>query len=255
MCLVFAALGCHPQWPFVALANRDEFFNRPSAPLMRWPSTPEIIAGRDAQAGGTWLGCTGSRFAVVTNVRRHPQPEGHLSRGYLVRDALLAPDFNAWLDSLLNTADHYSGFNLLILDASGLHYVTNRPNVIHRRLENGLYGLSNADLDAPWFKVEQGKSEIQGLLKAGITDEETWWQVMLDETRAPADQLPDTGLPKEFEAALSSRFITLPDYGTRCTTLARQDAQGAFHLTEWSYSPGTGLPASRASRRALSARP
>ncbi|WP_369601467.1 NRDE family protein [Hahella sp. SMD15-11] len=255
MCLAFFAIGQSTHYPFIALANRDEFYARPTRPLHRWATRPVIRAGRDEQAGGTWLGCTADRFALVTNVRRHPQPEGTRSRGELVVDALLTPDLGTWFAWLESQKNAWTGFNLIVWDKERLHYLSNRTPAFHQLRKAGIYGLSNAELDSPWFKVESGKQALSALLaREDDPAPEAFQQIMLDTRKAPAHALPETGLPRDMENALSSRFIRLPHYGTRSTTLVRMDVQGVFHMDEWTYAPSGDLPASRASRRALSSR-
>jgi uncharacterized protein with NRDE domain len=59
--------------PFLLLSNRDEYLDRPTAPLDYWPDQP-ILAGRDLRSGGAWLGFgPGRRWAVLTNIPG-PQP-------------------------------------------------------------------------------------------------------------------------------------------------------------------------------------
>ena len=90
MCLALFALHTHPRFPLIVAANRDEFYERPTAPAGFWSESPRILAGRDLKEGGTWLGVTRSgRFAAVTNYRdprefgENPRSRGLLVRGYL----------------------------------------------------------------------------------------------------------------------------------------------------------------------------
>ena len=93
MCLIFLAWRRHPDYRLVVAANRDEFYARPTAPAGYWPEAPDVLAGRDLEGGGTWLGVTRTgRFAALTNYRRGD--DGHIpdapTRGRLVSDFLLS---------------------------------------------------------------------------------------------------------------------------------------------------------------------
>src|SRR5690606_2782678 len=84
MCLILFAWRPGHTVPLVVAANRDEFYARPALPLAEWADAPGLLAGRDLEAGGTWLGLTrGGRFAALTNIRAPGKPLGRLSRGEL----------------------------------------------------------------------------------------------------------------------------------------------------------------------------
>lgn len=236
MCLI--AFSWEPeQRGLHLLANRDEFYARPTTPAHWWPDYPHIWAGRDLQAGGTWLGLTRKgRFAALTNVREGSPGAGLRSRGELVADFLadeLAPA--VYLRHVLVNGDDYAGFNLLVGDlARGeLHYGGNRSGADARRLEAGLYGLSNAMLDTPWPKVERLK---QGLAELGPVHAGTAFGLLDDDTRAALEQLPSTGVGPEWESLLSSIFIQSPDYGTRAQTVLCVE-QGTVAITEQGRGP------------------
>ena len=236
MCLI--AFSWQPeQLRLHLLANRDEFYARPTAPADWWPDAPDIWAGRDLQAGGTWLGMSrAGRFAALTNVREGTPGSGLRSRGELVADFLAGEQAPAsYLGRVLENGDHYAGFNLLVGDlARGeLHYGGNRPGADARRLTAGLYGLSNAMLDTPWPKVERLK---QGLATLGPVHEGTAFGLLDDDTRAALEQLPNTGVGPEWESLLSSIFIQSPDYGTRAQTVLCVE-QGRVAITEQGRGP------------------
>ena len=170
MCLILIAYRCHPRYPLLVAANRDEFHDRPTAPLAFWHDLPQILAGRDLKADGTWLGVTQSgRFAAITNYR---EPARIMldapSRGCLVSDYLGSVEsVRIYLDRLAWTVEIYNGFNLLLGDFGNLHYYSNRGGVA-RALTPGVYGLSNHLLDTPWPKVERGRQALRGLLDRQI---------------------------------------------------------------------------------------
>ncbi|GGB47033.1 hypothetical protein GCM10011502_20460 [Oceanisphaera marina] len=231
MCLI--AFSWEPeQRRLHLLANRDEFYARPTAAADWWSDAAYIWAGRDLQAGGTWLGLSrAGRFAALTNVREGSPGAGLRSRGELVADFLAGEQAPAaYLRYVLANGDDYAGFNLLVGDlARGeLHYGGNRPGADARQLTAGLYGLSNAMLDTPWPKVERLK---QGLATLGPVHEGSAFGLLDDDTRAALEQLPNTGVGPEWESLLSSIFIQSPDYGTRAQTVLCVE-QGRVAITE-----------------------
>lgn len=243
MCLITMAWQAHPDYPLVLAANRDEFFSRPTSPADHWENIPGLIAGRDEQAGGTWLGirsldASSGRWAALTNVRRLPAPVRHgPSRGQLVLAALqgTAPLADI-METLAADADQYDGFNLLAGDKDGLYYLSNYHTGV-QRLSPGVYALSNGTLDEPWPKVITAREDLDAfLVRPGSVSELA--HLLLDTTLAPSSELPDTGLPTERERALSSQFIELPDYGTRACTGLVVDATGTARFHEQTFGPG-----------------
>ena len=229
MCVIFLSYNQHPKYPLILLANRDEFYDRPTANAHHWSDYPEILAGRDEVKNGTWLGVTNTgRFSAVTNYRDPNQIKGINSRGDLVADFLktsVAP--GEYLRQVRANADKYSGFNLIVGELNEgrdeLHYFSNIQGRI-RRLESGLYGLSNHLLDTPWKKVEKGKAELAALIKNSELRTEALFEILGDKSLADDSDLPDTGIGFEREKLLSSIFIETPIYGTRCSTILTFDA-------------------------------
>ncbi len=231
MCLAAFAINASSRWPLVLASNRDEFFDRPALPLASWQTANShtVISGRDAQAGGTWLGMTPSgRVALLTNVREGLPLAAPRSRGELVVRWLECdetPDeFVAKIDGLL-----YGGFNLLLGNtASGQwHFWSNRQpggaQLALQKLENGVYGLSNSGLQTPWPKVLKLKSALASalVLPSQPMLERELWVALADQERAAADDLPQTGVPVALELALSSARVASAErnYGTRCASL------------------------------------
>ena len=226
MCLILVAWRVHPDFPLVAAANRDEFHRRPSAAAGPWPEHPGLWGGRDLEAGGTWLALReGGRFAAVTNVREPRVAPGPVSRGTLPVAFLLgdlAPGaFAAQVDGA-----RYSGFNLLLGDREELWWCSNRAPA-PRRLEPGVYGLSNHLLDTPWPKVVKAKDRFQAAL-ARLPDFGPCFDLLADPAVAPDAELPDTGVPLDWERRLSAVFIQGIDYGTRASTVVARDGRGLF---------------------------
>ncbi|MEW9622631.1 NRDE family protein [Rhodanobacter geophilus] len=223
MCLIAFAWQAHPRWRLVLAGNRDEFHARPSAGLARWSGLP-IIAGRDLEAGGTWLGVTDAgRCCVVTNVRDPRDPQHGASRGLLATDYLVgADDATAHAQALLATAAGYRPFNLLTFDAQSAFYLGNRPEPRAQAVTPGVHGLSNADFNTPWPKTRALLAQLETWLAAGHDEDfAPLFAALADERQAPDAELPDTGVGLERERQLSSAFIRGGHYGTRaCTVVA-----------------------------------
>lgn len=239
MCLiVFAWRPEHPLALRLA-ANRDEFYARPSATLGEWKEAPGLFAGRDLEAGGTWLGITASgRFAALTNIRDPRQPNRTRSRGELSADFLrsdMSPQ--AYLQQVMRSAEQYAGFNLLLGDTTQLWHFNSHEGEA-RRLESGVYGLSNASLDTPWPKLVQARRALQTSTEA---DDETLMAIMADNQQAADHLLPDTGVGLATERLLSSIFITSAAYGTRASTALALQQDGSWRIRERSFGPHGAL--------------
>lgn len=237
MCLILLSYDEHADYALVVAANRDEFYGRPTAPAAFWDDAPHVLAGRDLEAGGTWMGMTRSgRWAAVTNYRdRGAHKEAAPSRGRLVADYLqqgTAPA--AYLNQLVPEADRYNGFNLLVGTPGDLGYYSNRDGAV-RMLTPGLYGLSNHLLDTGWPKVERGRKQLRRLLEAGDVTADRLLDLLHD-TTAPADEkLPDTGIGVAGERLLSPMFIESERYGTRSSTVLIVDRAGHVTFAERTY--------------------
>lgn len=228
MCVIYFSFDQHPDRPLILLANRDEFYARPTVPAAYWEDFPDVYGGRDLQGGGTWLGVTKSgRFAAVTNYRDPSAPQGTRSRGDLVAHFLQSgQSATEYLADVKRQGSEYSGFNLLvgeIGDRRELFYYSNRGDSI-LELPAGLYGLSNHLLDTPWPKVVNGKSRFANLIRSNNVSDQNYFEILSDESLAADEELPSTGIPYEAEKAISAIFIKTPDYGTRCSTVLRFDA-------------------------------
>ncbi len=234
MCLIVFAWKLMPECPLVLAANRDEFFNRPSQPAHWWDDHPFVYAGRDLEAGGTWLGVNRSgRFAALTNIRKGSDKRlDARSRGELVAK-FLQSDVSAE-DYLVNVKDHaaeYNGFNLLLGDHQRSFWFSNEGETSTQQLEPGIYGLSNGSLDTPWPKVLRSKAQFSSLLCQGAPDD-AYFEMLADTTRAADGRLPDTGVSLDWERLLSPICIESPDYGTRASTLLRVGSGGQAQLIE-----------------------
>jgi uncharacterized protein with NRDE domain len=201
MCLIVLAWRADRAHPLVVAANRDEFHARPAAPAAFWRDHPAILAGRDLEAGGTWMGVSRSgRFAAVTNYRGGRDANAAESRGALVSSFLLQRSSSEEFVSKVRLSN-YSGFNLLACDGEELWWLSNRDGG-SRRLEPGIYGLGNLLLDTP--EVTQPKADFAGSIAA-----------------APA-------IESLFGVLETSRIVA-PEYGTRCSTVLITNGEGACY--------------------------
>lgn len=239
MCLiVFAWRPSHPQ-PLILAANRDEFYARPTLPLAQWEDAPQIYAGRDLEAGGTWLGINADgRFAALTNIREPGKPPGRRSRGELVAGFLTCDvSMDEYLREMAARSAEYGGFNLLVGDLHQLHFLNaNDPTPL--RLEAGVHGVSNAGLDTPWPKLVKAKAALSEQLHT--PDPEALFGFLADHAPAPEAELPNTGVGLATEKLLSSVFIASPNYGTRASTVLLVNGDGSRRLIERSFGPYGG---------------
>jgi uncharacterized protein with NRDE domain len=234
MCVIFFAHKVHPNHPLIALANRDEFYDRPTAVAGRWPDHPQIFAGRDLLAGGTWIGVTDSgRFAAVTNYREPDAPRGRLSRGDLVADFLKGNESpSEYIEQIKTKTGEFSGFNVLAgIEGDELYYFSNR-GATTKLLQPGIYGLSNHALNTAWPKVTRGLGVFESLVSSETISKKDCFALLTDETIAADEDLPDTGVGINRERQLSPIFIRTPNYGTRSSTVVLFDRDGRFDFEE-----------------------
>jgi uncharacterized protein with NRDE domain len=243
MCLIVLAWRTHPGYRLVVAANRDEYFGRPAARAGFWDDHAKVLAGRDLEAGGTWLGITlDGRFAALTNYRNPVDKKtGAPSRGSLVSDFLtgkMAP--LEYLRGVEQRAVNYNGFSLLVGDTGSLYYLSNRGGPV-TRVEPGIHGLSNHLLDTPWPKVKKGKTALAASL-GGPFDAEAALGLLDDTERASSGELPSTGVSLELEERLSAiRILAVGGYGTRCSTALSFGENGRIEFHERSYGEDGGV--------------
>lgn len=237
MCVLALAWRAHPRWLLVVAGNRDELHARPARPLSRWDGPGDLLAGRDLQSGGTWLGVSErGRFAVVTNLRGYGMPEPcRPSRGELVTDALSGK--GRYADLRDEQLAQFNPVNLIVADRARAYFLSNRPDNIRSLLAPGIYGLSNGGLDEPWPKTLRLKELLQAWM-LGPAEEP---QLLLDDLRE--ESVPRVGslsaIPSDVpqEPALSPIFIRNAVYGTRCSTVVLVDVEGQGMIVERRYDP------------------
>jgi len=247
MCLLLMALNTHPDYQLILLANRDEYYTRPTSPAAFWDEAPSVLAGKDLRAGGTWLGITkNGRIAAVTNYRDPASmKQGAPSRGRLVSDFLLGQEGPIeYLDNLDREAGKYNGFNLIIGGKGQLYWYSNRGDGV-QSLEPGIYGLSNHLLDIPWPKVAKSKDALAHLLSGQRAPSlEELFHILADRTIPDDASLPHTGVELEWERVLSPIFIKSPTYGTRSSTVLLIDVQDRVTFVEKTFNADLDHPTS-----------
>jgi uncharacterized protein with NRDE domain len=240
VCLAVIALDRHPRYALIIAANRDEFHARPTERAHWWKDAhgAPLLAGRDLDHGGTWLGVTRrGRFAFITNVR---EPGRHdplaPSRGSLVPAVLRdADDVPAALESIVAGATAFNGFNLVAGDRSAAAFASNRvPGIT--LLRKGVHGVSNARLDTPWPKLDRAKAGVERWAARGDDDVDALFAVLADRVLATDAELPATGIPLERERLLSAPFIVSADYGTRSSTILAVARDGTALFVERTFN-------------------
>jgi uncharacterized protein with NRDE domain len=239
MCLILVAWRVHADYPLVVAANRDEFFARPTAPAAFWNDAPQVLAGRDLDAGGTWMGVTRSgRFAALTNFRDPAQNRiGAPSRGALVAEFLTGSEApQACFERIAARGRECNGYNLLASDGETLWWSSNMGGT-PRSLAPGVFGVSNHLLDTPWPKVGAGKTALAQALDS-LPDDQPLFDLLRDDGIHPDENLPQTGIPLDWERLLSSAFVKSPDYGTRGSTVLCVCRDGWTSFDEQTWLPG-----------------
>jgi uncharacterized protein with NRDE domain len=238
MCLILFAYNVHPEYKLIVAANRDEFYQRPTEPAHFWEDAPEILAGRDLEKKGTWMGVSKTgRFSALTNYR-NPKEDvtGKRSRGELVRDALqYKGDIKDYMEDLFINKDSYPGYNLLAGDGDTLYYYSNVGQEL-LEIKPGIYGVSNHLLNTEWPKVQIGKAGLSEIINNNKTDlVEELLTLLQKADQAPDENLPRTGVTLELERMLSPMFIKSENYGTRSSTVLLM-SEKEIHYVERVFS-------------------
>jgi uncharacterized protein with NRDE domain len=241
VCILFVAIEQHEHYPLIIAANRDEFFNRPTLPSHFWGEQKQVLAGIDEQAGGTWMGINqAGNIAALTNIRAPDSiQQDAVSRGKLVSHYLCQPKVDYEVD-LQRTKQHYNGYNLLYGPWNNLKVYNNHLDQIST-LTQGFYGLSNASLNSPWPKLNKGVSRLKAYCEQGEQDSHNveftaLFDLLLDTSPALDHELPQTGVPIDWERRLSSIFIQGENYGTRSSTILKVDKYNRVSWCERTFS-------------------
>ncbi|PKG99397.1 NRDE family protein [Paraglaciecola sp. MB-3u-78] len=236
MCILFVAVNQHKDYPLIIAANRDEFFNRGTTESHIWGPEHGIIAGKDLQADGTWMGINKHGYvASLTNIR-DPQNicANAVTRGELVSRYLEQPE-DGYYQTLSNSKNNYNGYNLLFGKWNNLSVYNNHLDQL-QQLTDGYYGLSNASLNSPWPKINKGVNKLEEYCQDGHDiNPEILFTLLLDKSLAADEDLPQTGIPIDWERRLSSIFILGDEYGTRSSTVLKVDKQQNVQWHERTY--------------------
>lgn len=245
MCLILFAKNCHPKYKLIVAANRDEFYQRRTQQADFWESDPNILAGRDLEAGGTWMGIsTKLELAMLTNFRDPSSiKEDAPSRGELVVDYLQNDlDPESYLSQHAAQGNRYNGYNLICGTPDSLYYYSNYQEGVHP-ITDGIHGLSNALLNTEWPKIKRGKRQLQQLITTEVLEPEHLFEMLYDDLKASPDELPSTGVGQDTELMLSPMFIKSNNYGSRCSTVLLIDknsnatfVERTYDLSDFSYS-------------------
>ena len=241
MCILFFAIKQHPKYPLIICANRDEFHQRPTQAMHWWTNeekSKEVLAGKDLQAGGSWLAINKKgRFSALTNYRKPKSFDVHKkSRGDLVLQALTNKD-TEMTKQLIASASNYNSFNLVFGELNNLHCFDSE-SMTQTKLTTGFHSLCNGALDDIWPKMALGQEQLTQYIhssSSNLIDVEGLFKLMQNTQQATNENLPNTGLPLNWEQLLSSIFITSPDYGTRTTNIILQDDKGHISIYDRSY--------------------
>ncbi len=245
MCLIAFAIDSHPRYSLIMVANRDEYLDRETTPAGYWENTPHVLAGRDRQAGGTWIGVTTSgKLAAITNYRdarlqvTDPPSRGLLVADYLSDESMTPDDLRA---HLIKSGNRYDGFNLLYGNCRELHYFTNRGGS-SGPVVTGLHALSNHLLDTNWPKAVIAKERLTRILQQPEPLTDKLLLALADTEPFACNLLPDTGIGPERERFLSPLFIKGDTYGTRSTTVILVSHSGEVTFMEQGHdTPETQL--------------
>ncbi len=243
MCLITFAYRVHPEYKLILAANRDEFYSRPTRKAQFWnqENLPNILAGKDLEAGGTWMGINNSgKWGALTNyrdpsiIKNNPPSRGELVLNYL--QDLKNPETH--LTDTIAESPKYNGYNLLLGDTNQIFHYSNITESV-TELKEGIHGVSNALLDTSWPKLDQAKKELQKAVSNKNIQIEELFELLKNDHKPPEDQLPDTGIPQKWEKAVSSVFIKTETYGTRCSTVLMIDYSNKASFIERRYNPQT----------------
>jgi uncharacterized protein with NRDE domain len=234
MCLLVVAVAAVEGYPLVVAANRDERHDRPAAPLHWWPDEPDIAAGRDLRAGGTWFGVTASgRFASVLNDPTPTGPANPVSRGHLVPAGLTSAHPGQWLRDLGAQAGRHAGFHLLLGAEHGVEYCSHATAA--RPLDPGVHVADNAGLDVDDPRSRHARATLGSVLNAGA-DPQALLTALADDRALEPSALgtghAGAGASSPARADRRPLFIVHPEFGTRCSTVLRVAADGAAACRE-----------------------
>lgn len=241
MCLITFRYGQHERYKLILAANRDEAYNRASVGADFWPSHPYLLAGKDLEANGTWLGITkDGKIAAITNCHGEEFTEpavDKLSRGHILTDYLTQnKSADIFIQELIKTKDHYQPFNVLLGTCDALYHFNSQDEVF-TALPKGTHSLSNATLNTPWPKVKNTRKTLDLIIQSEEDYLSELFKMMMDKTPAPDNEIPDAPLPLTIRRKASANFIETEQFGTKSTTLLLVDWDNNVTYVERTYLP------------------
>lgn len=241
MCTVVILRRPDHAWPVLLAANRDEMLDRPWDPPGRhWPDRPEVTAGRDRLAGGTWLGLNdhGVAACVLNRARSLGPAPGRRSRGELVLEALDHADAAAAADALAQIDPAaYRSFNLVVGDNHDVFWIRNdeTDGVSLRPISPGLTMLAEGEADdpsspriaryRPLFETAPAPDPARG-------DWASWENLLASRAYAP-DAGPTGALAIVYPGAVDGR-----DFGTVSSSLLALPGKETGRKPVWRFAPG-----------------
>ncbi len=247
MCLIIFAYQTHKKFPLLVAANRDELYDRASETSHFWPDKPDLLAGRDGFANGTWLGISKQgRFAAITNGTHSKSSDvKKLSRGSITVDFLAGDrSANQYAHEVHSQASSFNGFHLIVYDMKSMCYVDSDSNILSQKacqLSPGIYGLSNAGIYSDWPKCEIGKNKMSKIVNSDSFDFKDLSKVISSRKLASKNQLKKLGLCKKKDVLLSGQFVSTEKYGTRCSTLVSISSKEKVNWLETSFDSSCKL--------------
>ncbi|XOV92384.1 MAG: NRDE family protein [Bacteroidota bacterium] len=239
MCLIVLGQNIHPKYKLILVANRDEFYLRPTQSAHFWEGDNKLLAGKDLEAGGTWMGINKfGHLAAVTNFRdpinyqNNKASRGQIPINFLNKETTAVK----YIAHLRKQANNFNGFNLISLDKEKLIHYNNQLGE-ETEISDGIHAISNASLDTPWPKVLRAKEKFNKVISAEFSHDDLI-ELMSDGQTADPRDLPDTGIPKDLEEAVSAICIRTEKYGTCSTTAITISHEGEVQFTEKSYPVG-----------------
>ncbi|MFZ3234141.1 MAG: NRDE family protein [Stellaceae bacterium] len=236
MCTVVILRRPDERWPVLIGANRDEMIDRPwQMPGRHWPDRPEVVAGLDVLAGGSWLGINdwGVAAAVLNRTGSLGPMPGLRSRGELVLEALDHADAVDAAEALSHLdPDSYRSFNLIVADERDgfwlRHAGGNRIEV--HPLKEGLSLIAAGDVDDLATRRLQLAMPAFRAWPVPDPDRQDWsgWEQLLSSSGAPPGE----------PATAAMRFRT-DGYGTVSSALIALPARGepelrpVFRFASW----------------------
>ncbi len=239
MCVILLSLHVSSKYPFVLAANRDEYYRRPSATAQFWSDCPDLLGGRDLEAGGTWLGINRTgQFAAITNhfdpasTDIAPRSRGEIVSTFLQSDKTV----DQFAEQLRRSDNQYNGYGLLFGDFSTLYYHSNKT-ALTTTLCCGIHALSNSLINSPWPRVQAGRLKLQ---QAVEKDQdlllEHLFDILIDQQSSSVSSHGKNQSSTHFRhPANAPMFIRTKDYGTRSSTVILVDHELNVVFEERTY--------------------